>query len=37
MIEQKTVKNEPTKNGKGWNYLAYALYAFAGLGIEVLI
>ena len=25
------------KNSKGWNYLVYALYAFAGLGIEVLL
>lgn len=25
------------KIGKGWNYLSYALYAFAGLGIEVLL
>lgn len=25
------------KNSKGWTYLVYALYAFAGLGIEVLL
>ena len=26
-----------TKEAKGWDYFAYALYAFAGLGIEVLL
>ena len=25
------------KESKGWHYLEYALYAFAGLGIEVLL
>lgn len=26
-----------TKKDKGWDYFLYALYAFAGLGIEVLL
>lgn len=29
--------NTQVKEGKGWDYFAYALYAFAGLGIEVLL
>jgi len=29
--------NVKNKNKKGWNYFVYALYAFAGLGIEVLL
>ena len=29
--------NTQTKATKGWDFLAYALYAFAGLGIEVLL
>ena len=28
---------EIQRNGKGWNFFAYALIAFAGLGIEVLL
>lgn len=29
--------NTQIKPAKGWDYFAYALYAFAGLGIEVLL
>lgn len=28
---------EIQRNGKGWNFLAYAIIAFAGLGIEVIL